>query len=268
MPSPFGIAEPDLGPLHQALAKCGIAGEQVSRVAARLSRPPLSLGQSLTDDPEIFSGKEFQIGTGEELGRLILRPREFDRDMAAFLLCLNEGHPEPRANWKALSRAERKRAERLWNWTGKAHGLSVTPQGRPPAIDPALVLYCMCVLCEATDSPRFRFSRIGDKITGPMWRALIVGLQLAQLFLARRFGTPAVGRINRTRHDLRIDSRFEAIMEIVRATRSPTFKQLCETLKLRLTSDDIAARCNELRVTIAYARRSRSQKKRRLPARR
>ena len=256
MPSLFESAEPDLGPLHRALAECGVAAERISHVAERLSRPPLSFGQSATGDPSIFLGKEIQIGTGEEKGRLALKPRELDRDVAALLLRLNEGHPVPDAKWKTLSRAERKRAKRLWDWTGEAHGLSVAPQGRPPAIDPALVFYCIRVLCEASGLPQMEFSRppSGGRPSGPMWRALIEALPIAQEFLALRFGTPAISRSE-------ISDHAEAIAEIATLTRSEHFKKYCQQFGLGVGSDDVAANPATGRAAVYYARKSRPKRR-------
>jgi hypothetical protein len=254
MSSPYENAEPDLDPLFRALADCRIPAEQIPHVAETLSRPLPSFGLSAKDDPPIFQGKEFVIGTGTEAGPLVLRPREFDHDMAARLLRFDEWHPDSDANWKSLTRAERKRAERLWDRIGKAHGLSVTPKGRPPVIDPALVLYCIRVLCEASERSSFRFSRVNGAYTGPMWRALIEALQLAQPYLAYRFGTPALGRVSTKRHDHRVSSHLDAIAEIVRVIRSKQFHDLCVRFGLGPSADDVANNPSMFRVVIAYAR--------------
>jgi hypothetical protein len=272
MPSPWDIVKPDLGPLHRALTECRVAPDQIPHVAIRLSRPPLSLGQlttndpapllfggSTTTDPAIFSDMEIQIGIEVEAGLVGMKPHEFDGDMAARMLRLSEGRPDPNITWKMLSRAERKRAKRLWDWVGRAHGLSVTPQGRPPVVDPALVLYCTRVLCEATGRHRFGFSRIGGAFGGPMWRALIEALRLAQSFLAYRF-TPAPGRISTKERDPRIDSHLEAIAEVVRATRSKRFSKFCQLQGgFELTSEGVARSPSMFRLAIAYTRHLRPQ---------
>ena len=249
--SPFEVVEPDLGDLCQALADCRIAAEQIPHVANRLSTPPPSFGQSTLDDPK--PGATIQLAGGKQ-GRFTGIEREFDADTAACLLRLDEGHPDPKAKWKTLSRAKRKRARRRWDWTGKAHGLSVTPRGRPPILDPALVLYCIRVLCEASERPIFRFSRVNGSYTGPMWRALIEALQLAQPYLAYRFGTPALGRVSTKRHDHRVSSHLDAIAEIVRVIRSKQFHDLCVRFGLGPSADDVANNPSMFRVVIAYAR--------------
>jgi hypothetical protein len=250
-PSPFEIAEPDLRPLHRALTKCGVPAERSSHVAEQLSRPPLSFGQSATDDPAIFAGMEIQLGTGAEPGSPTLIPREFDPDVAARVLHLSEGHPEPDAKWKTLSRAERKRATRLWDWIGRDHGLSVVPKGRPPVIDAALVLYCIRFLCEASGRPQFEFSRPnnGGAPSGPMWQALIEALPSAQRFLAIRYGTLAISRDQ-------IGDHAEAIVEIVTLSRSRRFKKLSQLLGLGAKSDDVAAKPAQFRALFYYARKS------------
>jgi hypothetical protein len=248
--SPLEVKEPDLGPLHRALAECGIAAEQIDQVAKQLTRPPLSIGRTTSDDRAADATIQLSGGRHRKVKNI---EHPFDGDAAARMLRLNEGKPDPDAKWGTLSRAERKRAKRLWDWFGKPHGLSVTPTGRPPAIDPALVIFLTRVLCEATGGLRFPFSR------GPMWRALIEALPLAQSFLAYRFGMPATGRTGTTRRDLRVSSHLEGIAEVIRATRSTTFNNLCKMLELVPSSDDVAAKPSEFRVVIAYARRSRSQ---------
>ena len=80
------------------------------------------------------------------------------RAMAARMLRLNERQPDPEATWKALTRAERKRARNLWDFALDA-GFDSAPQGRPFVIDSALVLYCSRVIAEACGKPKFQFSR-------------------------------------------------------------------------------------------------------------
>ena len=216
--------------LYRALGKCPVGSDQISQVAQRLVRPPLSLRPVFNE------------------------PLHFDRDGAARLLHLDEGRPDPEAKWKALSRAERKRAKRLWDWTGSNHGLSVTLQGRPPIIDAALVLYCIRVLCEASGLPEFKFSRPADggALGGPMWQALIEALPIAQQFLARRYGTPVICRS-------KINDHAETIAGIVKLTRTKHFKDLCRELGLGSGCDDIAHKPSEFRLAIACTRKSRSR---------
>jgi hypothetical protein len=225
----FEIAVPDLGPLHRALAECGIDGAEIPEVARRLIRPPLTL----RPDPT--------------------RLRGFDGDIAARLLRLDENCPDPQAKWKALSRAERKQAKRLWDWLGRDHGLSATPKGRPPKIDAVLVLYCIQSLCEATRQPHFKFSRPagGGAPGGPMWRALNEALPIAQQFLALRFWTPIP------------NCDAEAIAEIAKLTRSKRFEKWCQRLWLGAKSDDVACSAAVFRLAVTYARKSRPRRRRR-----
>src|SRR5262249_19489033 len=137
----------------------------------------------------------------------------FDRDMAARMLRLNEGRPDPKATWANLTRSERKRAERLWNLELGPDELRVTRQGRPPVIDAALVVYLTRVICEANGRRKFRFSRsVFGAPDGPMWRALIQALPLAQSFLAR-LATPPLTHPKISKH-------AETVAEIVSVIRS------------------------------------------------
>jgi hypothetical protein len=199
----------------------------IPSVVKSLSRPPLSIARSACDDPE--PGATIQLGHGK-VGKLSIN-RPFDRDVTARMLRVNEGRWDPEATWKGLSRAERKRAKLLWDWTGEPHGLSVPQQGRPPLIDAALVLYCTRVLCEAAGQKQFKFSRsITGAPTGPMWRALIEALPLAQRFLTLRYGGYGmftIGRISTKRAERRkIDPGAEAIAEIITVARSKPFEKL------------------------------------------
>src|SRR5262249_30567865 len=159
------------------LAECGITNRL--ETFDRLTKPPKSL-HIPTADHAFAANSLINTAVG------------FDGDMAAQMLRRNEGHPNPEATWKGLTRAERKRAKRLWAWALDA-GLDVAPQGRPLKIDPALVLYCSRVLTEACGLSRFAFSRPsqGGRPRGPLWRALTDALPRAQLFLRQQFeGTP------------------------------------------------------------------------------
>src|SRR5262249_5381312 len=139
MPTP---TPQNLEPLYRALAECGIDTEKIPQTAERLTHPPIS---SAWDPPGTALAIRCVVG--------------FDRDLAARMLRLNEGTPDPEATWANLPRSERKRAERLWNWGLGPDELKATPQGRPPVIDPVFVLYLTRVICEASGRPKFRFSR-------------------------------------------------------------------------------------------------------------
>ena len=241
----FDIPKLNLAPLHQALATCKTAGGGIPDVVERLTRPPLTIGLSACDDP-------------------VKIDCPFDREGAADLLRLNERRPY--TPWKMLSRAEQRRARRLWDRFGSNHGLSITPQGAPAKIDISLVLYLMRVLCEATNRTEFpRLPTTGKP--GPMWRALFEALPLAQSFLARRYpgyAMPAVGRrIDTAKKPSRsIDARIESAAELIRVFRSKAFKELCRTLQLGASAADVAANPATFRLAVAYARQT---PKRRLP---
>ena|SRR6516165_2068309 len=243
---------PDLQPLRRALAACDIPADKIPMTINRLVRPPLSIGQSATVDQRISSDSEIQIGAAEGTGRIMLKGP--DRNIAARMLRLNQGRPDAATTWKTLSRTERKQAGRLWKWTRSRHGLRVTQQGRLPKLDPALVLYCVRVLCEASNR-KFGISRPaqGGPPRGPMLRALIEALPLAQIFLARRFGAPVVGRNQ-------IESHVETIAEIVKTTRPRHFDHWSRKFLLGAGADAVSNGPATFRLAIAYARNSRSKK--------
>jgi hypothetical protein len=239
--------------LYIALAECGIGADDIPQVAERLVKPPISIGFSAAAPSADF---ELTTELSGEHEMLSLKEREADRDMDARMLRLNEGQPDPGVMWEALSRAERKRAKSLDDWTTKEHGLSVTPQGRPPGIDPTLVLYCSRVLCESAGELEFRFSRVSGVLSGPMWRALIEALPLAQLFLKRRSGQLTIARDSIKKPDHR-KIHPESIAEIIRVARSEPFKNLSQQLGLGPAAGDIALNAAVCRIAIAYTSKSR-----------
>jgi hypothetical protein len=98
-----------------------------------------------------------------------------------------------------------------------------------------------------------------------MWRALIAALPLAELFLMIRYGPPAIARTptdDKKPDNRKISERTESIAEIVQVIRSKPFQDLCVRFGLGSSSDHVAASPNMFRVVIAYARRSRSGKRR------
>src|SRR5262249_28646997 len=139
----------------------------------------------------------------------------FDRDDAARMLYLEERKPDPAVRWTMLSPAERKRAKRLWDWAVGPDGPNVVPQGRPPVVDTALVIYCTRVICEASGRPKFRTSRPpdGGAPGGPMWRALTEALPLAMSHFRRLRGEPAITSSDILRH-------AETILETVKVIGS------------------------------------------------
>jgi hypothetical protein len=253
--------------LYDAIAEFILDVEQSLQAARRLTRPPLALGQNIAGDPEKETG-------AFHLYKLAKMRRGFDGNTAAYLLRLQEGQATPEIRWGMLSRAEKARAKRLWNWIGETHGLKSTPQGRPPVMDTALVLYCMCILSEFSGRRRFRYRRPkeGGAPGGPMWRALVAALPLAQIFLALRFRTTVnipdeiagpvrqfcrnfkcVGDVTVVTHST---GKFAAnITDIVKLSRSPQFKESCRDLHLRFDSDDIALKPSAFRYAIFHTRK-------------
>jgi len=219
---------PEFAALHRALAECGIDTEKIPRTAERLTNPPISFRVSSSDPPGTESAIRSSVG--------------FDPDMAARTLRLHEGKPDPEANWKNLTRSERKRAKRLWNSMLGPDELNVTPQGRPSKIDPALILYFTRVLCEASGKARFEFRRPkgGGAPGGPMWRALIEALPPE------------------------LKEHAETIAEIVTVTRSPKFVKWCRKFGLKRASSDVAEHPMTFRGAISLARRSHPPKRRRI----
>jgi hypothetical protein len=249
---PWTDAQPDLRQLCRALSECGVAADQIEQIAQRLIRPPRSFGLSaLHDDPDILSRATLQLGAG------------FDGDMAARLLRFDKGRPDPGATWEALLYNERKQARRLCDSLGRHHGLNSTPRGHPVALDAALVLYCARVLAEASGKDRFTFSRPprGGKPYGPMWRALIEALPIAQRFLARRYLTPALTRDE-------IDAAAESIAEITTLARSEDFASWSRNFGLGPDSQDVAASPATFRAAMMYARKKRRSARKSRPLRR
>jgi hypothetical protein len=176
MPVPPGIEA-----LCRALEACGVKTELIPQTVERLTNPPASLWLSASD-----------AATRSDIDAHVL----FDGDLGASMLRLNEGTPDQQGTWTNLTRSERKRAERLWNWALGPDALSVTPKGRPPKIDSALVLWCLRVLVEASEETRFKFSRTyrDDRSglpTGPGWRAFLLALDVARASLDRLVPTAA-----------------------------------------------------------------------------
>jgi hypothetical protein len=212
--------------LYRALAACGIDAEKIPHIAERLRSPPASFYLSSQDPP----------GTAERIRSRV----GFDRDMAARMLRLNEGKPDPKITWKQLTRLERKRAKRLWNWSLAPDCLAVNPKGRPLKIDSAHVLYCTRIISEASARAQFRFRRPmgGGAPGGPMWRALIESLPL------------------------KFRAHTETIAEIVAAARSKNFAGWCQKLGLGPSSADVTAHPATFRSAISLARRWRPRKRR------
>jgi hypothetical protein len=226
---------PEHKALYRALAALRLSKLQTLQAASRLTEPPESLSLPAPERTEIAN---------EVIGNLV----GFDGDAAARMLRLNAGKPDLPATWTALNSSERKRAKLLWR-SALDSSLDSTPQGRPSVIDTALVLYCSRVLTEACGRDRFEFSRspMGGPPGGPMWRALMAALPLAELFLARVDGGSAF-----------IPSKFsvhsETIAEIVKVDRSSAFKVLCRKKKLGRTAGDVAQHPASFRIAMMRGR--------------
>jgi len=238
---------PDLKPLFDALSECGnryhhIRNHRVLwRTLARLSEPPVSL----------------QIPAPErtELANWVLTAIvPFDGDLAALMLHLDEGKPDPNAKWSTLSSSKRKRAKRLWNWALDA-SLDTSPQGRPHKIDPALVLYCERVVAEGCGQSQLKFSRPaeGGLPRGPMWRALMAALPLAQSFLAC-VDVPA-GEAEP------ISNHSEAVAHILKTARSKEFHRCCRDWGIGSSAEDVARRPASDRLALANAKAPRAHRK-------
>jgi hypothetical protein len=234
---------PDQQPLFRALAECGVANRLILQTVVRLIEPSEALHIPASDRTELANS-------------VIKTIVHFDGDMAAHMLRTEEGRPDPKATWKALTRAERKRARRIWDWALDP-SLDTAPQGRPPKIDSTLVLYCARVLCEACGRSRFKFSRSwGDGIPGgPMWRALMAALPLAECFLARIDGAIALA-------PREIGSHVETIVEIVKVARSKQFEKCCRQLGLGTGANDVAEHPATFRRALMLVRAPRPRTRR------
>jgi hypothetical protein len=238
------IIPPELQPLCRALAELRLSNRQILRTASRLTEPPESLSLPAP-------------GRTKAANELINKGVGFDGDMAARVLRLGEGQHDPGATWAALTPAERKRAKRGWDWVCDA-GLDVAPQGRSTKVDSALILYCMRVLAEAEGcgNSRFRFSRPtdGGAPSGPMWRALMAALPLAESYLASVEGLPGSPR--------QIDLNAETVADVATTARSKSFAKLSEQLKLGQGSNDVANQPGTFRYALSIARRPRRRTRR------
>jgi hypothetical protein len=176
--------------------------------------------------------------------------------MAARMLRLDERKADPNTTWNALSHAERKRAKRLWAWALDT-GLDTTPQGRPHEIDAALVIYCSRVVTEGCGQSHFKFSRPanGGAPGGPMWRALMAALPLAELFLARADGAPARGSQD-------TNTRTEAVADILKTARSKEFHAFCQESGIGADANDVAEHPATFRLAVAGARALRNRTRR------
>lgn len=233
-------AQPSRHPLQQALAKYGVDNRAIPKIMDRL----------------LLFRPVFKTVRGA-----------FDEDMAARLLRLADGRPDPKDKWSALSYAERQRARRTWNAVGrnrvehrraKRSPTSIGPDrgGRPTLVDPALVLYCVRVLCEASGKTDFTLSRNSVKgaPAGPNWRALIAVFPQMQSYVAVRSDLAAIDPHLISRH-------AEAIVGGIKLAKSPFFRDLCGQLGLGPSAEDVANNADTFRLAFAIARKARRDKR-------
>jgi hypothetical protein len=227
-------------PLYLELGKCGVPDDAIQKVVdgLRLFRP---------------------------VWKTVRDP--LDENMyAQFFLAVN-GRPDPEAKWASLSYAERLRAKRTWRSFGqdrvqhrraKQTPTSIGPSraGRPTRIDPALVLYCVRVLCEASGSADFPLSRdsVEGVPTGPMWRALVSIFPLMQSYVAIRSNMAPIAPNTISRH-------AEAIAGDVKLAKSKIFQDWCEKLGLGPRAEDVVISADTFRHAFAIARKARRDKK-------
>jgi hypothetical protein len=248
MPRDFEIADipTDQQPLFDALFELGIPNRRLIQTVERLIEPPESLQVPSSEHTEAMNSVLEVIDP-------------FNGDMAARMLRLEEtGQAEPGATWKALTAAERKRAKRLWTWA-RDTGFDTAPQGRSPKVDSALVVYLARALAEVCDKPDFTFSRPmnGGPPRGPMWRALMAALPLAERYLAWLDGQFA-------REPRKFSQHAETIAEILSAScrRSKRFAEFCSQHLLGPCPNDVAEHPAMFRAAVLHARRSRQRKRR------
>jgi hypothetical protein len=221
-------------PLHDALEKYGVPNNAIPKIVSRL----------------LLFRPLFKTMRGE-----------FDEDMAARVLRLAEGRPDPTAQWSTLSSAERQRAKRGWNALGRTRiehyrakraptSMGPSRAGRPTLIDPALVLYCSRVLCEANGKTDFPFSRnLKGHPVGPMWQALLAIFPLMQSYVAVRSDMAVIAPHS-------IDDHAEAIANDIKLGRLKIFRDLCEKLGLGPTAEDVATNADTFRLAFAAARKA------------
>jgi hypothetical protein len=246
----FEIVDVEVSPeveLFRALKECGVRYPRMRdlrvlvQTLVRLTEPPKSL----------------QIPTTVRTGQANLLRNQIvplEGDMAARILKFDDRQPNPDVKWGTLSRSDRKRARRTWTWALDA-GLDTSPQGRPRKIDPALVLYCAHVVAEGCGEPRCTISKppAGGAPGGPMWRALMAGLPLAQSFLACIDGSQCKPQGI---------SNAETIVDILKTARSKKFEACCRKLAIGSHAEDVAEHPATFRLALARARALRNRTRR------
>jgi hypothetical protein len=226
---------PSEQPLFDALSQLGIPNRRLIQAVVRLIKPPESLCVLPRERVETMNS-------------ILVSVNPFDGDVAARMLALQEtGRPDPNATWKALTRTQRKRARLLWYWASDT-GFGTARRGRPTEVDAALVLYSCHVIVEECGGAKFRFSRpaTGGRPGGPMWRALIAALPLAESYLARIDG--------HNPPSLKIEHHIETIAEIITASRTKQFAARCRELGFKENASDIAKHPDTYRHAVMIAR--------------
>ena len=239
----FEIVEvaPEFEPLFCALLKCKtIRSHRVlAQTMDRLGAPPRSLCLAPPNGVQVAN---------EILKSAVVFDSKADGDMAARML-QSEQQDTP-LNWRNLSSAEKKRARRRWDGLLDVR-LEATAPGRPAEIDGALVVYCAQTIAAACGTTQFKFSRppAGGTPRGPMFRALMAALPLAQSRLVRAANGTAAS------DPCEINNHPEAVAEIVNITRSREFQVCCR--ELGIGTRDVAGHPKMIRLALANARRKR-----------
>lgn len=204
----------DVPTLRRALEATGVNAHRIPQTITRLMRPPLSLHFSASDN------------AGHRLGL------PFEPDEAARMFCSK--------SWKDLTRNERKRVRRQWDWAvNKPDSINLSSQGRPAVIDPAFVLWCARVLTEARGK-RITFGRHWEGGRPRGLAAFLIVLKESRAALDRRAGTVSKQRYDDLRH-------LEAVAQLLRLDRSTgkeqsakIFAAKCSAFGLGPTASHIA----------------------------
>jgi hypothetical protein len=236
----FEIAEveSELEPLFRALLGCRVKNNRaLALTLERLSKPPETF----------YLPPPSRVKLANSLLKEIV---PFDHAIATSILPM--GHRASVRNSEMHSRAEYKRAKRRWDRMLNV-GLESSSRGRPAKIDGALVVYCARIIAEASEKPRFKISRPANGGTpqGPMFRALMESLSVAQTFLVRAYRSTAA--------EIRTISKH-AVAEIVTTMRWPEFEACCRKLGIGTTAHHVAQNPESFRAALACARAQRRGK--------
>jgi hypothetical protein len=207
------MAVPDVKALRCALEESGVSAQRIPQTITRLMRPPLSLHFSASDDAD----------------RLGL---PFNPDEAARMFCSKA--------WKDLTRTERKRARRQWEWAvNESDSINVSSRGRPAVIDSAFVLWCARVLTEARGE-RLTFGRHWEGGRPRGLEAFLIVLKQSRAALDRL--TDRVTK-NQTYDDPR---HLEAIAQLLKLERSSGKDQSAKTFAAKCTAFGLGPTANHI----------------------